>query len=586
MLLTLPEFTLTAQKISELGAGEIGFDFETTGLHPFRGDQAFLLGFTDDGGNKFSAELLYTGTQDAAAVHQALHTLFSNPRLSYCAHNAKFELGFLLAQWGVEVKGQVWDTEVNARIEHNNHLSYSLQSCAERIGESKHKPMLEWLKQRGNKNAYHRAPAELIIPYCEHDAWLSWRLRKHQVEVFTHWDTSSPCKIKPVVFLEREVLPHLFRMEARGLLVDVGYCKRALEYERGVIERAKKDFREAASVEFVESRKTLQPVFDAAGIRYGATALGNASFTEEALQPSRGHPLVAAILAHRRAIKRSSAYWGNFLELEHNGLIHPSIHQNKAATGRMSISSPSCQNWPTDEDMGDEEEGTEFPIRRAFVAREDCLIASLDYKQMELRKGADEADDYPMIERIESGADLHQEVADIANVKRSLAKSGRFCKQYGGGIPRIASTLGVAEDIARSISDAIDRQAKAMAAYSRYLSKTCRPFGVDWLGRRFYFDHGFEYKMFNYRIQGGCAEILKIAICEIGNLLQEKGHEGTFMLLPVHDEIVLNLHQSDLKLLPEIKETMIRAHRDKKRLAMDVSVAIGPNMHDLEDWNG
>jgi DNA polymerase-1 len=330
----------------------------------------------------------------------------------------------------------------------------------------------------------------------------------------------------------------------------------------------------------VDSRKTLKPVFDTHGIRYGQTELGNASFTEDSLAASRENPIVATVLAHRRALKRSSSYWLNFLDLEHNGIIHPSINQNKAQTGRMSISDPSCQNWSTDED-----EGTQFPIRRAFIARPGCVIASLDYSQMELRKGADEADDFPMIERIVDGADLHQEIADMADVRRSLAKNGRFAKQYGAGIPKIAATLGVTEVVARKISDAIDRQAQAMTAYSYGLAEKARgSFGYDWLGRRFYFDPGFEYKAFNYRIQGGCAEILKIAILDIADFLKQHASEETFMLIPVHDELIANMHKDDLHLLPEIKRLMIEAHRDKKSLAMDVNVAVGPNIHDLEEF--
>ena len=56
------------------------------------------------------------------------------------------------------------------------------------------------------------------------------------------------------------------------------------------------------------------------------------------------------------------------------------------------------------------------------------------------------------------------------------------------------------------------------------------------------------------------------------------------MLIPIHDEIVLNMDKRDLHLLPEIKRIMVEAHRDKKRLAMDVSVAVGPNFFDLEPY--
>lgn len=546
-------------------------DFETTGLRVHGKDRAGIVGFTDAAGGKFCHYL-----RGVSSI-ESLRVLCSNKNLTYCAHSAKFELA-VLAGLLIEILGKIWDTEVNARIEKNNHMTYNLDACGERAGlGGKFEPMAAFLKKKGNKGAHLQAPPEILEPYVEHDAWLSWSLRQHQVEVFKHWDQAGGPSIKPVVNLERAVLPHLFEMEKRGLLVNVQYCQEALEYERTQIEQAKEKFNQLAGVEFVDSRKTLAPVFDRHGVRYGQTAKGNASFTEDALLPSQNHPLVRALLAHRRALKRSSSYWSNFIELENNGIIHPSINQNRAQTGRMSISDPSCQNWSTDE-----EEGTLYPIRRAFLARPHSVIASLDYAGMELRKGADEAEDHSMIERIQAGADLHQEIADMTGVPRSLAKNGRFAKQYGAGIPRIAETLGVSHEVARKVSRAIEEQAKGMTAYSKMLERNCRPYITDWLGRRFFFDRGFEYKAFNYVTQGGCAEILKIAIRDVGVFLKANARPETFMLIPIHDEIVLNLHEEDLHLLPEIKRIMIAAHADKKFLAMDVSVATGPNFHDLE----
>ncbi len=135
------------------------------------------------------------------------------------------------------------------------------------------------------------------------------------------------------------------------------------------------------------------------------------------------------------------------------------------------------------------------------------------------------------------------------------------------------------------IADALDQQAQATTTYSYALSRAAKySFGYDWLGRRFYFDKGFEYKAFNYRISGGCAEILKFGIVEVGELLKKHASEETFMVVVIHDEIVLNMHKSDLHLLPEIKRIMIAAHRDKKTLGMDVGIEVGPNFHDLTEW--
>ena len=128
-------------------------------------------------------------------------------------------------------------------------------------------------------------------------------------------------------------------------------------------------------------------------------------------------------------------------------------------------------------------------------------------------------------------------------------------------------------------------QAPAMTAYSWNLQKLAvGSYITTWLGRRFYFDTGFEYKAFNYRIQGGCAEILKIAIVNIDAFLKEHAHPETRMLLPVHDELVFNMDERDTHLIPKIKDIMIAAHMDKKDLEMDVGIEVGPNFFDLEKY--
>lgn len=577
MLLTAEQFRYHAAVI-HYAKGHVGFDFETDGLSAYKGARAFIMGFTNTEGHKFCVRDM---------EQEAMRVFFSNPNLKYCPHNGKFELSFLREQFGVEVMGTIWDTEVFARVasevklNHGNYkkIRYSLQACAERVGLSKHKPMLEWLKKRGNKAMYHKAPAELIEPYVEQDAWLSWELARQQMNTFRHWDTSGT-KIGSVVDLELRTTPHLFNMESRGLMVDVGYCMRAREYEQEQADEARRAFELLTGTAFVDSAKTLAPIFDAHGICYGRTELGNPSFTEELLEGNRSHPIVAAVLKYRSAKKRVSSYWENFLELEHNGLIHPSINQNRAHTGRMSIQDPSCQNWSRDDD------DPKFPIRRAFIARPGCVIASLDYSQMELRLICDEADDTAMITAIQEGVDFHQQVADQAKVPRTLAKSGRFAKLYGAGVRKVAETLGIDEDLARSICSAIDESSPRVAEYTRELIQYAEgaPYVCNFLGRRYYLDYDFTYKFPNYKIQGGCGEILRVAMSDVANFLESTRnlHRDTGMLIPIHDELVLNVHHDDLWVLPEVKRLMVAAHRSKKTLEMDVSVHVGPNFYDLE----
>jgi DNA polymerase-1 len=583
---------ITLEKLEELAAWvassttieAMAVDFETNGLNARTGSRAFIMGLCIDGTNY--AYFFQRGTQRdvfwnetlGARERAAMRKLFSNPRIKILAHNAKFEMAFLEVQWDVEVKGPVWCTEVMARLQFNNHFRYDLQSCAERIGSSKHAPMLAWLKKHGPK--YHEAPHELVVPYVMQDAWLSWALFIDQRDTFREWDkTEVPAR--GIVVLEMKTTKNLHKMEAVGLHYDVEYGRRAHAHELSRAVAAKNEFMKLAGVSFVDSEKRLRPVFDAHDIPYGKTAAGNMSKDAKALLPSKDHPIVKAIFEHRDATKRASTYWENLNAIHYNGYIFPSIRQAGAATGRFSIVDPAAQTWPDDF-----EDPTEYPIRRAFQAPPDCDVVSMDYKGMELRFAIDQVEDHEMAELIRTGADLHQRIADAANVHRNLGKRGRFLRQYGGGAKKMSESLGITMDVAYRICNALDNESPKLKDYSDGLMaavKKRKSFGYDWMGRRFYFDKGFEYKYPNYWNQGGCSDILRVAIEDITEFLAKNARPETRIVLPIHDELVYHWHRADRHLVEPVRGLMIKAYRIQKSLAMDVSVARGSNFHDLEE---
>ncbi len=580
MLISLEQFAQKDEYIWSLPKGTpVGIDFETNGLSVRAGARAFILGFAlrNGLGERESYSVL---THDPAII-PIMRRFVGAPHIRYLAHNAKFEMGFLRHQFKAEI-GPIWDTEVFARVQRNNHMKYDLQSCAKRIGMSKHQPMLDWIK--ANKRAgkmHHDAPMELTIPYVEQDAWLEIPIYEDQYQTFKNWELHSNPenpKISNIIHLELATTKNLFEIEDAGLDLDVEYCKKAKLYEESQAERCLKEFRTLTGQDLVSSAKCLQPIFDKHGIAYGKTEKGAPSFTEETLKESAEHPITRSIIQSRKHLKRANTYWENFLKFNINGKIHPNIRQCGAKSFRMSVTEPAAQTWTDD---GDDEK---YPIRRAFTCAEDEYIVSIDYSQMELRKMVDEAEDHNMADGIKSGRDLHQEVADDAQVPRGPAKNGRFAKLYGAGVPRIAETLGVSLDVARRISKALDAQSPRIAQYCRELIDYAQrsPFGFNWLGRRYYFERGFEYTYANYRIQGGCSEILRIATDDVMKLL--KGTKSRVIML-IHDEIVLRMHKSDLHLIPEIKRLMIAADRSTKILAMDVSVAIGKNLFDMEKYD-
>jgi DNA polymerase-1 len=59
-------------------------------------------------------------------------------------------------------------------------------------------------------------------------------------------------------------------------------------------------------------------------------------------------------------------------------------------------------------------------------------------------------------------------------------------------------------------------------------------------GRRLYGDKGKEYALTNYLIQSHAAEILKQGICDLHSV-----GLGEYLILPVHDELVLDVPREE-----------------------------------------
>lgn len=561
------------------------FDFETTGLDPYLGDRVFSLAFAWREEGEIKTDFFYSlPSLDLTPFKD----IFADPTLVACAHNAKFEGRFIL-QAGLEWKNKIWDTEVFARIEYNDHMSYTLEQCASRIGLRKDDAVKEYIKlhrlsspipghKTKKKPHFDKVPRDLIDKYNRLDAEISLRLYEHQRNIFQERDNSST-PTHALVKLESETTPRLLEMEHRGIKCDVAYCRAALEHERRRSKQAKAQFEYLARTEFKDSAKQLRPIFDKLQLSYGKTEKGNASFTADSISQSE-HPLVKCLLEHRDAEKRATTYFDNFLRLTDSSLrIHANLRQCGTASGRLSCTDPNVQNWPDDSNSD-----TAYPVRRAFIAEKGYKLVSIDYSQMELRFVVDAAQDMRMIKAIQEGIDFHQETADMAGVSRNLAKNGRFAKLYGAGYKKVAETLGIDLDKARKICDSIDETAPEVARYLYRVMQFAKQAGwvSNWMGRRYYFNEA-HYKAGNYVVQGGCSDVFRVALRNVSPILKEI---GGYAVLPIHDELVFEIPENKLDAIPRIRQAMIDAFECKKALDFDVSVGVGDNLHDLKDWNG
>ncbi len=315
------------------------------------------------------------------------------------------------------------------------------------------------------------------------------------------------------------------------------------------------------------------------------------------------HPIIADILAWREATKLKGTYLDALPKyiVPKTGRIHTSFHQLVAATGRLASSDPNLQNIPVRSEAGRK-------IRKAFVPRSSSsqspisnpqyLLLSCDYSQIELRIMAALANDATMIEAFHNGTDIHTVTAskvfvvdpeNVTSEMRRSAKMVNFGIIYGISAFGLSQRLGIPRAEASAIIEAYFREYPAIKDFMELTVAEAREAGyVETLsGRRRYFPDlnsgnqnirgNAERAAINTPIQGTAADMIKLAMIRIDELLREKPYQSK-MLLQVHDELVFDLAVDEQEeLVPKILNIMKAALPLPHDVPVEVEHGTGPN---------
>ena len=597
MLVTTKNLREVIQKIAK--HTEIATDTETTGLEPFNGDRLFsIIVATDEDSyyfnfNDYEKDLAPELLLPRAETLSLLQTeLFSDENRTVVMHNAKFDLHILYMD-GVEVKCRVVDTEVLGRLEYNRHLNYSLENLAKLIGKKKSDAVEEYIskhkltekifipgkKRRVDKKYFDRVPFEIMSKYGMQDGRVTLDLyRSQRQKIAQVSELLSLNRLQRVVDNEIALTKVCWKMERDGILINPDYCLKALNYEQDRAARAVAEFESITGAPFKDSNKALAEVFTAAGESYPTTKKGNPSFTADVLEEFTS-PLAKLLLEYRDATKRGGTYFSSYLYYaDDQNRIHPNIRQAGTETGRFSVTSPNCQNLP-------KEDVSEFPIRRSFVPSEDFFYCMIDYDQMEYRLLLDIAGEEEVIRKIlHEGLDVHEATAAKMGVSRKAAKTLNFLLLYGGGKAKLAKALGISEVEAGELKRQYFSSLPRVSQMSRDIINTAETRGsiFNWMGRVCFFPYIFDaetqkmsryaYIAPNHYIQGGCADVVKLAMVRVGAHLESRGAR-TRMLLNIHDELLFEVHRNEADLIPQLVSIMSSAY-PYKRLPLTCSAKI------------
>lgn len=373
--------------------------------------------------------------------------------------------------------------------------------------------------------------------------------------------------------VENAVLAPLSRMMENKAPVDVEYARehyaKFMRYCDQMAEWCQSEYGVSPG-----SNQAVIGVLQQAGYVFSkGTAAGAVALDKEVLE-GIDHPLAVAVLKRRQVQKLATTYLKHFIEESEDGLLRCSINSLGARTGRMSVSSPNMQNLP----RASEDNPAANTIRNGIAARPGHTLVFCDFAQVETRLLAHLSGDPGLISAFHAPEDFFVSLARTVfrddtitkkSPKRNVIKTWVYATIYGAGTEKQAKTAGIPVEEMRHIANEINAaypgikrfQAATLAEAMRDRYVTC-PLSR----RRHPVDKGKEYAGVNYLIQGMAAFFFKMKILEL-----DAAGLGEWMILPVHDEIILHVPDEHV---PFVVQTLTTVMNDAKTFSVPIEAEV------------
>jgi DNA polymerase-1 len=575
-----------------LKQNQVCFDTETTDIDALHAD---LVGMSF---SYKAREAFYVAIpadfNDAKSIVEEFLPFFNSTSIEKIAHNIKYDLK-VLNRYGVVVAAPTFDTMV-AHYLINPESKQGMDFLAEFY--LKYQPIsIETLigkKGKGQGNMRDLKPEEVSDYACE-DADITFQLKQlFEPEI-------QKDHLKELFYeMEMPLVEVLKDMEQEGIAIDVAGLQEYSKQMEITLAELEKSIKAEAGMDFnVDSPKQLGDVlFEVLKISSKAkkTKTGQYATSEDVLQKhEKDHPIIPMILEYRQLRKLKSTYVDPLPTMTDriDGRIHTNYMQTVTATGRLSSNNPNLQNIPIRTDKGKE-------IRKAFIPRnEEFTLMAADYSQIELRIIAALSGDKNMIEAFKSGHDIHKATAakvfnvsleEVTRDQRSAAKAVNFGIIYGQSAFGLSQNLNISRTEAKSIIDAYFEQYSTIKTYMDGAVTQARDKGYveTIMQRRRYLPdinsanavvRGFaERNAVNAPIQGSAADIVKMAMVEVYRAMKKQPLKSK-MILQVHDELVFDVHKSEMDLMKKLVEEAME-HAVKLVVPMEVELQFGENWLD------
>ena len=514
--------------------------------------------------------LVYIVNKECKNFEIILKSFFENEKISKISNDLKFDIK-VLHKKNIKINGNIFDIKL-AHYLINPDISHDL------ISMSKNYLNLQLEKELKDLNGYEISNLVLQLK----------PLLKSDLETFN--------QLKLYKEIEIPLLYTLAQMEIEGINLDTNFLKKLSVKTTEELDNISQKIYTEAGTEFnISSPKQLGEIlFDKMKISSNPkkTKTGQYSTSEEVLTYlSANNDFVKLILEYRSISKLLNTYINSLPKQisKSTHRIHTEYVQTVASTGRLSSINPNLQNIPIRTNRGRE-------IRKAFTAKnKDYFIMAADYSQIELRIIASLSEEENMMNAFKNNEDIHASTAsgvfnvplkEVSKEQRSNAKVVNFGIIYG------VSAFGLSNQTSlnrKESKELIEKYYEKYPKLKQYINEQIsfarsNEYVETVLGRRRYLKDinsrngvvrgAAERNAINAPVQGSAADIIKIAMINIQNRLNN-GNYKSKMLLQVHDELVFDVFKPELNDIIElVKNEMEKAYEIKVPLTVDINYGL------------
>jgi DNA polymerase I len=450
-----------------------------------------------------------------------------------------------------------------------------------------------------NNSSHDHDLKTLINKYINPDVELELKefLAQSTSSIFHIWTKFKQqlARDKLLILYERIEKPLslvLYQIEKTGIKIDVEKLRKISKEFTNNSELLEQEIYQLANYKFnIASPKQLSEVlFERLNLpSKNAKHSTNAEVLENL--SAQGHEIADKILNWRHLSKLNNTYTTSLIDSTDSlHCLHTNFQMTVTSTGRLSSINPNLQNIPIRSENG-------MKIRSVFIPRENNILISADYSQIELRLLAHMADVSALKQAFLTNKDIHLITASeifAVPLDKVTPELRRKAKAINFGIIYGISGFGLANQLHINKKEAIEyielyfNRYPEIISYMERIKTFARENGFveTIMGRRCYIklindsnaiSRNFaERAAINAPLQGSAADIIKKSMILLHNKILSKNLPAN-ILLQVHDELIV---EASSEAVDEVK-SLIKTTMES---VVNLSVPMVVNINSGYNW--